>query len=272
MMNQDQIAFWNGAGGDRWVQQQVVLDRALAPFGAAALALAAAQSGERVLDVGCGCGDTALALAEQVGPQGRVLGVDISAPMLARARERAAGISQLSFQVADAALAQFGADHDLVFSRYGVMFFEDLTVAFRNLRRALVPGGRIAFVCWRSFEENEWTRLPLEVASRVVPDAEPLRWDGPGPYAMADRELVVRVLQDSGFSGIEITRFDADVITPNVDLEEALEFVMRAGPVSRYLMNASAEQVVDARAELERVFREKGTALTGSSWLVRARA
>ena len=89
---------------------------------------------------------------------------------------------------------------------------------------------------------------------------------------VCDRELVVRVLQDSGFSGIEITRFDADVITPNVDLEEALEFVMRAGPVSRYLMNASAEQVVDARAELERVFREKGTALTGSSWLVRARA
>src|SRR5262249_32133419 len=150
--NAEQVRFWNDAGSRRWVRQQALLDAMLASLGRRALERAAARHGERVVDVGCGCGDTSLALARAVGVTGRVTGIDVSRPMLERAGERAreAGLGTVCFVEADAQTHPFAREHDLVFSRFGVMFFIDPVVAFRNLRGALGPGGRLAFVCWQA--------------------------------------------------------------------------------------------------------------------------
>src|SRR5207248_147643 len=138
----EMIAYWNGPAGARWLANEAELDRAIAPFGAAALAAAKAAPGERVVDVGCGCGRTTLALARAVGASGRVLGVDVAAAMIARAREegRAAGVENAAWIEADASVHRFVSENDLLFSRFGVMFFADPTAAFANLRRALRAG------------------------------------------------------------------------------------------------------------------------------------
>ena len=149
--NAEQIEYWNGAVGECWAAFQPVLDKALSAISDTALAFAAAKPGERVLDVGCGTGTTTYALAKTVGPGGDVTGVDISRPMLAVARSRGVGVN---FREADAATHLFHPTHDLVFSRFGVMFFADPAAAFANIRKAIAPHGRLAFVCWRDMKEK----------------------------------------------------------------------------------------------------------------------
>jgi ubiquinone/menaquinone biosynthesis C-methylase UbiE len=273
-VNEDQIAYWNGPAAARWTAQQSSMDRALAPFSAASLQLAAAVGGERALDVGCGCGDTALALAQRVGTQGRVIGVDVSGPMLARARERAAGLTQLEFVQADAATASFTPDHDLLFSRFGVMFFEDAIAAFDNLHRALRPSGRLAFVCWRAFEENPWATHPMAAIARVLPETQdPWRNHLPGPYAFADRDKIAHTLSAANFHAISIERFDAALTPPGDDVASTVDFTLSSGPATRLLAGVAPELVTQVREELLRVFTEQGSAaLAGSSWLVHARA
>ena len=168
--NAEQIADWNGDQGQRWVDYQALLDRMIEPFGAAALRAAAAQPGERVLDVGCGCGSTSLQLARAVGPQGSVLGVDISRPMLQAARRRAEAEPALrvTFTEADASAAALPAGHDLLYSRFGLMFFDAPAAALRHLRGALRPGGRCAFVCWRAPRDNPWAMAPLMAARQAL--------------------------------------------------------------------------------------------------------
>src|SRR5687768_17225277 len=148
--NQAQIEFWNGPAAERWVNEQARLDRALASIDMLALERAAPAPGERVIDLGCGCGASTLRLAERVGPTGNVLGVDISKPMLGRARDRARTMPWVGFQEADAAEHPFAGDGDLVYSRFGSMFFVDPVAAFSNVRKALRSGGRLCIVCWRS--------------------------------------------------------------------------------------------------------------------------
>jgi ubiquinone/menaquinone biosynthesis C-methylase UbiE len=174
--NDAQIEFWNGPGGSRWVKEQEELDRSLAPFAQALFARAALTSGERVVDVGCGCGVTSLAASALVGAAGSVLGVDVSAPMLARAKERADGLPNVSFELSDATTHGFARSFDAVVSRFGVMFFANPVAAFANLRSALRPGGRVVFIAWRSAPENPWVRIPGEAASAHVP---PLPRPGP---------------------------------------------------------------------------------------------
>ena len=271
-MNEEQIAYWNGPAAARWTTQQQVLDRALEPFSAAALQLAAADGGERAVDVGCGCGDTALALAERVGLSGRVVGIDVSGPMLARAKQRAAGLSQLEFLQADAATARFAPDHDLLFSRFGVMFFEDPIAAFANLRGALRATGRLTFVCWRAFDDNPWAKLPVAAVQRVLPQTQDT-WnsDLPGPYAFADRDKIATTLSGAGFHAIGIERFDAALIPPGSDLDSRVDFSINSGPAARLLTGAGPEIVAQVREELARSFAAQGNlALTGSSWLVHA--
>lgn len=158
----DQVDDWNGQSGERWVANQARLDALVAVFGQAAIEAAAPAMGERVLDIGCGAGASSLALAARVGAGGQVLGVDISEPLIERARELARHDTPALFQVADASSAELpeGA-FDILFSRFGVMFFDDPTAAFTHMRRALRLGGRVAFVCWRGATENDWMRLPV---------------------------------------------------------------------------------------------------------------
>ncbi len=169
--NQEQQRFWNEHAGPTWVRWQDALDRQIRPHGDLALEALAPAPGESVLDVGCGCGDTSLELARRVGDKGAVLGVDLSAPMLERARARAveAGMPQLRFEQVDAQSGELGAAaFDALFSRFGVMFFEDAPSAFGNLARALRPGGRLAFVCWQPPSENPWVTVPMAAVAPLL--------------------------------------------------------------------------------------------------------
>src|SRR5881628_2723223 len=154
-------------------------------------------AGERVIDIGCGCGDTTIALARRVGPAGLVLGIDVSAPMLARAADaaREAGVAHVRFEHADAQTHRFPAQaFDVLYSRFGVMFFSDPAAAFGNLRTALRPGGRLGFVCWQAVPENPWIAVPLEAAAQHMALPPPPAPGAPGPFSFADPERVRRIL------------------------------------------------------------------------------
>lgn len=273
--NADQIAFWNETGGRRWTERQAQMDAVLAPMSAAALSAAAAQPGERVLDVGCGCGDTSLRLAEHVGPSGHVVGVDVSAVMLARARERAEGIAHLRFLEADASAAALPGPFDLLFSRFGVMFFEDPVAAFTHLRASIAPGGRLAFVCWRAFADNPWALVPTRAAMQALgvapPSPDP---EAPGPFAFASEARIRRILEGAGFGAITVTPFDAQMHLGD-SLEAAVRQSFEIGPLARLLSEApaGAEERVRAAvlAALQPHETSGGVALSGATWIVTAR-
>ena len=275
--NAEQIADWNGDQGQRWVDYQALLDRMIEPFGAAALRAAAAQPGERVLDVGCGCGSTSLELARAVGPQGSVLGLDISRPMLQAARGLAAAQPALrvSFAEADASSAALPTGHDLLYSRFGLMFFDAPAAALRHLRGALRPGGRCAFVCWRAPRDNPWAMAPLMAARQALginpPPADPLM---PGPFAFADEQRLRGLLADAGFSAVDVKRFDAPAASGASAREAALNS-LQIGPVSRLAREAGpahTDRLVDAveRALAPLAAADGSIALAGSTWVVTA--
>jgi SAM-dependent methyltransferase len=275
-MNDEQIAYWNGQAGQRWTEEQVVLDRALAAFGRGALDRAGVALREHVLDIGCGCGDSSLALADRVGSGGAVVGIDISTQMLARARDRAQSRANLTFVHGDAATMAFPRPFDLLFSRFGVMFFEDPIATFTHLRSATTSGGRLTFVCWRAYEDNPWTAIPLNAVRRIVPEVTPPSSDGPGPCAFADAAKVERILSSAGFRDIACDRFDADVVLAGDELEDAVRFAVGVGPASRLLATAAPEAQLRAMDEVRRALESMrtptGFVSSGSSWLVTARA
>ncbi|HWA62483.1 MAG TPA: methyltransferase domain-containing protein, partial [Caulobacteraceae bacterium] len=192
--NAGQAAYWNTLAGATWVAMQDKLDRQIAGVGAATIAVLDPRPGEKILDVGCGCGASSLELARAVGATGEVLGLDISAPMLEVARRRAAeaGLAQARFQVGDAQVWPFEpGTYDALFSRFGVMFFADPTAAFSNLRRALKPDGRMTFLCWRTVADNPIMTVPGAAAAKLFPaepPASPPDPNAPGPFAFADGE------------------------------------------------------------------------------------
>src|ERR1700753_1453003 len=196
--NADQIKYWNGPTGHKWTQFQADMDHNLADATAGVLRFAAAKPGEHVLDVGCGAGQTTLLLARAVGLSGRVLGVDIPQPMLAAAGKAAAELPNVRFVEGDASRHPFEQQCDLAFSRFGVMLFDDPPAAFANIRGALKPGGRLAFVCWRPAMENEWVSVPLAAAKDLLPAQPPPDPLAPGPFAFADPQRVRDVLGKGG--------------------------------------------------------------------------
>jgi SAM-dependent methyltransferase len=273
----EQIAYWNGPPGERWAQDQSALDRALAPFAARLFEGAAPRSGQRVLDLGCGTGTTTLAASDAVGPTGQVVGLDVSAPMLGRARERAAGRTNVAFVLADAAAHRFAepdASFDLAISRFGVMFFGDPTAAFTNVRSALRPGASLVFVCWRAVADNEWVRTPCEVALQHVEAPPRPGPEDPGPFAFGDPARVRRILDGAGFSGVVITPFDAPVVISEEGLESALDFLTSNGPTGRVLRDAPDDakaRVREAlRPRLQAFTRGERVAMGGAVWVVSA--
>ncbi len=275
--NADQIDYWNGEAGNKWVRHRESQDRMLAPLGALSLAAAAVVPGERVIDVGCGCGDTSLALARQVVPGGRVTGIDISVQMLEQARQRAGAKPDLplSFLEADAASHGFPqGEADVLHSRFGVMFFNDPHAAFANLAGALRPGGRLAFICWRPLAENEWVREPLAVAGRLA-ELPPIPPPGtPGPFAFGDRDHLVSILKAGGFSEHDIAPHDRPVVMGG-SLEEGLIKIVENSPVSRALADAEDEvraRVADAVGDaMQAYMTPEGLTLGTATWLVTAR-
>ena len=275
--NADQIAEWNGVLGQTWATMRQDIDPVVAVFGDAALKVAAPRPGERVLDIGCGCGDTTIAIARVIGARGAVLGVDVSQPMLDVAQEHAreARLRHLEFRKSDASVAELPAAIDLLFSRFGVMFFSEPSAAFRHMRRSLKAGGRCVFVCWRTPRDNAWAMAPLAAARAAMgvtpPPADP---NAPGPFAFADDARVRGILADAGFANIVFTRHDAPVTygpTPRAAAERAL----RVGPASRFARDMGEVYrplIVDA---VERAFAQLAAPngevrLVGSAWIVTA--
>ncbi|WP_260929532.1 class I SAM-dependent methyltransferase [Novosphingobium sp. 9] len=281
--NAYQVSDWNGRSGQRWVDHQQRLDAMLAPFGEAALAAAWPRKGEHVLDVGCGAGTSTLALAQRVGPAGQVLGVDISAPLIRRARERMPVGSSVTFSICDAGSAGLRhAAFDLLFSRFGVMFFDDPTFAFAHMHRALKPGGRLAFVCWRGARENDWVRLPLDALAGIVPTppAPPPGYT-PGPFAFADRAWIRGMLTQAGYNRIDITPYDFTIpfgqgVSREDALDDALRMASAVGPLSRALADQDAEVRLRAseavRAAFDKKPGERSVLIDGAAWIVTARA
>ena len=240
-LHANQIAYWNGAGGDHWVQRQDLTDRVLAPVAEVVLARAAARPGERVIDVGCGCGATTLALIDQVAPGGAVLAADVSEPMLARARDRSAGRAGVAFVCADAALHPFEpAAADLLFSRFGVMFFGDPAAAFANMRRGLKSGGRLVFACWREPSENPWMMVPLQAAYLHAPRLPKPGPEDPGPFSFGDPERVRRILAAAGFQDTALEPVDLKLdLASGGGLDAAVAYTLDIGATSRVLDGAS---------------------------------
>jgi len=272
--NEAQIELWNGSSGDRWTQNQERLDVFLEPLDQAGLSLAAARAGERVVDVGCGCGASSLALAQRVGPTGRVLGVDVSEPMLARARERLAQQSWSSVARADAQSYAIPFEADLIYSRFGVMFFDQPELAFSNLRRALHPSGRLAFVCWRPLEENPWFALPIQAASAHIEIPMPLPHE-PGPFSLAKEERIREVLGAAGFKDVAVQAHRESLILSRDGLESAEQFAIQVGPLARFTadLDLTSQQRIGAsiRAALEPHATGDVVALPAAVWLVLAR-
>ena len=195
--NSEQIAEWNGALGQRWVAMQREINRIVVPFGDAALKAATPQSGERVIDIGCGCGDTSIEIARMVGEAGAVLGIDVSQPMLevARSRGALANWAHLSFRDGDASEAELPTNTDLLFSRFGVMFFSQPSQAFSHLRKSLRTGGRCVFACWRAPRDNAWAMAPLSAARTAMGvTPTPADPDAPGPFSFADEDRLREAL------------------------------------------------------------------------------
>ncbi len=271
-----EIAYWNGSAGERWVSRQESQDSLLAPAAQVLLARAAARCGEFVLDVGCGWGALSVELARRVAPGGRVLGVDVSEPMLSRARELRPSGLPLDFVRADAAAHPFepGAA-DLLFSRFGVMFFGDPVRAFANMRRGLRRGARVVFACWREPRENPWLMLPLQEAYRHVPRLPEVGPEDPGAFSFASESRVRGILEHAGFDaiGLEAVALSLDLATGR-GLENAVGTAVGIGPTSRALegqpdaLRSAATAAI--REELARHLSGDRVPLPGSIWIVTA--
>lgn len=235
MENADQTAFWNADPGRMWVRFQPDMDLLLEAVTGLLLEEAATRPGGRVLDVGCGAGATSLAFAGAVGPGGRVLGLDVSAPLLARARERAAGLGQLTFAEADAQVAELEAGRfDLVVSRFGVMFFGDPVAAFRNLGRALAPGGRMVLAAWAGVEANPFFRDPGRIGVARLGALPPSDPDGPGPMAFRDNDRVTGILRAAGLEAVEGRAVDLALVHPG-GIEPVLDMLTGIGGLPRLM-------------------------------------
>jgi SAM-dependent methyltransferase len=279
--NDEMIRYWNEAAGPAWVAMQERLDVQVGPLGSVALERAQVAAGERVLDVGCGCGGTTLEIAETVGERGRVVAVDVSEPMLGRARERAAAAGldeRIEWRCEDAQTARFdAAGFDCLYSRFGVMFFADPPRAFANLRRALRPGGRLVFVCWQARERNPWMTVPALAAMQHVPFPPPPPPDAPGPFAFADPGRVRAILDAAGFAAIEHEPLETAMRLGGGGVDDALELFLAVGPVGQALREAQAgpdlrARVLDSlRAAFERFRTPDGVAAPAAAWIVSAR-
>jgi SAM-dependent methyltransferase len=272
-----QSEYWNAEAGRSWVDAQEQLDAQLGPCGALVMSATALQPGEAVLDIGCGCGGTTADLARAVGDDGRVVGVDISAPMLARARERVTA-PNVELILADAATAPLPAEaFDVLFSRFGVMFFEDPVAAFAHLRGALRPGGRVAFAAWQPLEVNPWVTVPDAAIAGLV-EPVPLGGGGePGPFSLADRDRLRRLLLDAGYVDVGVAAEELEMlIGGGIHAAEAAAFSIDHGPLRRALATApgevraaAAERITAALADHD---SPEGVRLGAAMWVVTARA
>ena len=285
MNNHEQIAYWNGDGGRKWAERDELMAGVLAPISDALLTRAAPRRARTALDVGCGGGSNTLQLLQHLDNPRHVLGIDVSAPLLEVARARVAergtappqtAPPRIEFLRADAATHDFGDwRFDVLFSRFGVMFFDDPVAAFAQLRRAAHRNAGLAFCCWQALDKNPWTALPLKAALTVLPAPEPVAPHSPGPFAFADAAYVREVLAQAGWSD---TRIEPYAPTLEFSIEggyaAAVRELVNTGPVGRLLAPAEkpAREAVyaAARRALKDYYRGDTLALAGAVWFVTA--
>lgn len=270
----EQAAYWNGPGGEGWLAAYQRIQRAIGDIGEAGLAAAAPRPGEHVIDIGCGTGDTTAALARAVGPAGHVLGVDISEPLISAAR--AHRLDNAGFVVGDAATHPFQAGHyDLVFSRFGVMFFADPVAAFRNIRRALRPAGRLVFIAWRTPQENPWGTTPVRAAQPFLPPQPRPGPEDPGQFAFGDRGRVERILGEAGFRQLRFEPIDRQIWMGD-SVAEVVAGAGKFGPLARAFAGAEPAAIEKAKQAIAEVLAPHegpdGVRLPGACWLVQASA
>ncbi|KQP07273.1 methyltransferase type 11 [Methylobacterium sp. Leaf99] len=284
--DQTQSDYWNGDAGARWARHQATFDRVFTPLTERLFARAALRPGDAVLDVGCGAGATTLRAADAVGPSGRVTAADVSAPLLAvtarRAADRPPGGARIDIVEADAQTHAFadGAFAHLI-SRFGIMFFDDSTTAFANLRRALRPEGRLTCLCWRPLTENAWIAEPLGLIRALVPEPEPTPPDAPGPFRFADAERLRAILAAAGFREIAFAPVDEDLVLGHSETgsaraaaEAAAGFALDLGPASRLVRDqppAIRERAYDlVLRDFETRAVDGRVRLAAACWLVTA--
>jgi len=269
-----QAEFWNDAGGRMWVDNIERTHALLTPLGDALVARAAPQPGEAVLDVGCGGGLNTLELARRVGPTGQVCGVDVSEMILDWARRQPEVPEHVEYLCVDAAEAELGeARFDLLFSRFGVMFFFDPKAAFANMRRALRPGARLAFLCWQPPQANGWLSAPMQAVFSVLPPPEAAPDPrAPGPFAFQEESWIREILTDAGFGDVAVEGLEMTM--PMGTLEDAVTYSMRFGPAVEALQQASdgerAAVEVALRGAYEPFLRDGRIEAPAATWLVTA--
>jgi ubiquinone/menaquinone biosynthesis C-methylase UbiE len=271
----EQEKLWNGVAGRGWVEAQELLDRLFKPFEHLLVEAVSAASARRVLDVGCGTGSTTLAVARLLGANGRSTGIDISDPMLAAARARAEREgAPASFIRANAQTHAFEpASFDMIISRFGVMFFDDSVRAFANLRRAARDDAGLRFIAWRSAVENPFMTTAERAAAPLLPNLPARRPDAPGQFAFAEQRRVWRILEESGWAGIEIRPIDVACTLPE---QELVRNVSRLGPLGRILHETDEQtrkEVLEAvRAAFDPYVHGAEVRFTAACWMVSARA
>lgn len=271
----DPAEYWREEGGQRWVANIDHVDQMIGGLGQRLVEAAAPMAGERVLDVGCGGGTTSVAVAERVAPNGSVLGIDVSKVILDVARERHGNVNGVDFELGDAASTRFEPHaFDLIVSRFGVMFFEHPSVAFKNLRGALAEDGRLVFICWRALKDNPWMARPAAAAFEILPAPEPPDPKAPGPFSFADPDWVNDLLTGSGFRDVVMKPVDVSLNLGPVD--GALRFLTQMGAAATALREASDADAQTAIAAVERTLREcetpEGVLMESATWLVSASA
>jgi len=280
--NATQIEFWNGETGRNWVTHDAIMEAMLQPLGESVMDTLALQPGEHVLDIGCGCGHTSLSLADRVGAEGSVTGVDISAPMLAvasqLAAERNSEHTSIQFLEADAQTHTFEPErYDVIFSRFGVMFFEDPIAAFANIRSVLRASGRLAFCCWQPRAVNPFMTVPAMAALELLPAPPEMPPRTPGPFAFEEAEYVMEVLTSAGFESVVVTPLKQPLtFGRGLSLTDIVERLVQIGPIAQMVREASEDlqqpvrdKVIDAVAPF--YTQDTGMTLDGQFWQVTAR-
>jgi SAM-dependent methyltransferase len=284
LSNDVAIEAWNGVLFDRFVRFRHIVTTGLSAHGVEGLRLHAPRRGDRALDVGCGFGETTRQLAGLVGPGGEAVGVDAAHRFIDTARREAAeeGIANARFLIADVQAGGLEGGFDYAFSRFGTMFFANPVVALRNVRRVLVPGGRLCMVVWRRKLDNDWLHRAERVVERFLtrPESTEEATCGPGPFSMADADTTTDVLVRAGFEDVSLHRCDIE-ITIGADLDEAVDFVTALGPAGE-LIRLAGSQADRRRSSIIASLREALAGLEGpngtgvrapaSSWIVGARS
>jgi SAM-dependent methyltransferase len=280
--NEEALEAWDGVLFDRFVKFREIVTEGLGAHGEAALAAHPPRSGDRVLDIGCGFGDTSLRIADMVGDSGSVLGVDVAPRFIEAARGEAEKRDEgnVRFAVCDVQVTEFEDSFDYAFARFGTMFFANPVAAMRNVRRGLVPGGRLCMVVWRRKLDNDWLHRAETVVEEFV--EEPEETDeptcGPGPFSMANADTTSDILLTAGFREVELRRCDIPILIGR-DLDHAVEFATAIGPAGE-VIRLAGDEAEKIRPQIEAALREAlaefqgpdGVVAEASTWIVSARA